>query len=74
MGRRWLVVVAFCAITLLMGVDHRSAVTGLSIEKSAYKDVVIEIKDNVPVEECGTILADLEVSCVTLNVFERSNS
>lgn len=35
--------------------------TGVFIERSAYKDVVIEIRDNVPVEECSTILADLEV-------------
>lgn len=34
----------------------------LSIEKSVYKDIVIEIKDNVPVEECMAILNDLEVS------------
>lgn len=52
----------FCAVTMLIGSDNRSAVSGLFIEKSAYKDVVIEIRDNVPVEECGAILADLEVS------------
>lgn len=34
----------------------------LTIEKSAYKNIVIEIKDNVPLEECSSILADLEVS------------
>lgn len=55
MGRRGMWSIAMTM--LVIGVS-----SGLSIEKSAYKDVVIEIKDNVPVEECGKILADLEVS------------
>lgn len=37
---------------------------GLHIERAAYRDVVIEIKDNVPVEECSSILLDLEVSYI----------
>lgn len=61
MGPKWILVALWAAI-VLMGADNRSAVSGMFIEKSAYKDVVIEIRDNVPVEECGTILADLEVS------------
>ncbi|XP_055587867.1 calcium-activated chloride channel regulator 2-like [Uranotaenia lowii] len=31
------------------------------VEKSAYKNVVIEIRDNVPVENCQTILHNVEI-------------
>lgn len=48
----WLTVAStiFCATT--------SAVT---IDKAAYKDIVIEIKDYVPVEKCADVLLDIEV-------------
>lgn len=38
------------------------SVAHVTIEKSVYKDLVVEIKDNVPVAECATILNNLEVS------------
>lgn len=47
-----------CWLVLLVVIE---VTTGVFIERSAYKDVVIEIRDNVPVEECSTILSDLEV-------------
>ncbi|XP_055617142.1 calcium-activated chloride channel regulator 1-like [Toxorhynchites rutilus septentrionalis] len=38
-----------------------STVSSVYVEKSAYKNVVIEIRDNVPVENCQTILHNVEI-------------
>ncbi|XP_058812546.1 calcium-activated chloride channel regulator 1-like [Topomyia yanbarensis] len=38
--------------------SHSSSVY---VDKSAYKNVVVEIRDNVPVENCQTILHNLEI-------------
>lgn len=54
-----------CCLVLLVAIEMT---TGVFIERSAYKDVVIEIRDNVPVEECSTILADLEV-CLNFFIY-----
>lgn len=35
---------------------------GITISQSAYKDVVIEIQDTVPMDQCAQVLNDLEVS------------
>lgn len=35
---------------------------GITIEKSAYRDVVIELQDTVPMDQCAQVLNDLEVS------------
>lgn len=51
-----------CVSILIMLMTVQQSMQTLSIEKSAYKDIVLEIKDNVPLEECSSILADLEVS------------
>lgn len=42
-----------------------ASASSVYVEKSAYKNVVIEIRDNVPVENCQTILHNVEV-CSTL--------
>lgn len=39
-----------------------SCASAVTIDKAAYKDLVIEIKDYVPVERCQDILLDIEVS------------
>lgn len=38
-----------------------ASASSVYVEKSAYKNVVIEIRDNVPVENCQTILHNVEV-------------
>lgn len=55
-----------CWMVLLVVIE---VTNGVFIERSAYKDVVIEIRDNVPVEECSSILADLEVCLKILCIF-----
>ena len=35
---------------------------GITIDKSAYRGVVIEIQSTVPVDQCAQVLNDLEVS------------
>ena len=35
---------------------------GITIDKSAYRNVVIEIQSTVPVDQCAQVLNDLEVS------------
>ena len=35
---------------------------GVTIDKSAYRGVVIEIQSTVPVDQCSRVLNDLEVS------------
>ncbi|XP_049534679.1 calcium-activated chloride channel regulator 1-like [Anopheles darlingi] len=35
--------------------------SSITVEKSAYKNVVIEIRDNIPVDNCQTILQNLEI-------------
>lgn len=42
-------------------VSAATATSAVYVEKSAYKNVVIEIRDNVPVENCQTILHNVEV-------------
>lgn len=57
-------VLAVAAALLVVHVGHILAATATSavyVEKSAYKNVVIEIRDNVPVENCQTILHNVEV-------------
>lgn len=34
---------------------------GVYMENSAYKDIVVEVSDSVPVQECSSILKQLEV-------------
>lgn len=38
------------------------SVRSLSIENGAYRDIVFEISDHVPVEKCADFLLDFEVS------------
>ncbi|KAL1379017.1 hypothetical protein pipiens_015208 [Culex pipiens pipiens] len=38
-----------------------ASASSVYVEKSAYKNVVIEIRDNVPVENCQTILHNVEI-------------
>ncbi|XP_058467189.1 calcium-activated chloride channel regulator 2-like [Malaya genurostris] len=38
-----------------------TATSSVYVEKSAYKNIVIEIRDNVPVENCQTILHNVEI-------------
>lgn len=52
--------IAFAAITCLMWFTYTT--TAIVIDKAAYKDIVIEIKDYVPVERCAEILFNIEVS------------
>lgn len=35
---------------------------GITISNAAYRDVVIEIQDSVPMDQCAQVLNDLEVS------------
>lgn len=35
---------------------------GITISQSAYRDVVIEIQETVPMDQCAQVLNDLEVS------------
>ena len=39
---------------------------GITIDKSAYRNVVIEIQSTVPVDQCAQVLNDLEVSVQVL--------
>lgn len=50
------------AAVLSLGVPLANGASSITVEKSAYKNVVIEIRDNVPVDNCQTILQNLEVS------------
>lgn len=50
----WLAIALFC--------NSMSPVRSATIENGAYKDIVIEISDYVPLEKCGEFLFDLEVS------------
>lgn len=34
---------------------------GVYMENSAYKDIVVEISDSVPVQDCSLLLKQLEV-------------
>lgn len=53
-------------LVLLAGLCTSAAngASSITVEKSAYKNVVIEIRDNIPVDNCQTILQNLEVSSV----------
>lgn len=55
--------VIFCswALVVLLAASSVSAF-GITISQSAYKDVVIEIQDTVPMDQCAQVLNDLEVS------------
>ncbi|KFB41225.1 epithelial chloride channel protein-like protein [Anopheles sinensis] len=55
------------AAMLGLGVPLANGASSITVEKSAYKNVVIEIRDNVPVDNCQTILQNLETDC-TKNV------
>lgn len=48
---------AFWIITIVY-VQHA---IGVYMENSSYKDIVVEISDSVPVQECSSILKQLEV-------------
>ena len=50
-------VIIFTLLTVLV-----CSTQPLGISNSAYRDVVIEIQDTVPVEQCAQILTDLEVN------------
>lgn len=49
-----------CMLWLVVG--QLACTSAITMDKAAYKDVVIEIKDYVPVERCQDILLDIEVS------------
>ncbi|XP_058116874.1 calcium-activated chloride channel regulator 1-like [Anopheles ziemanni] len=49
------------AAMLGLGVPLANGASSITVEKSAYKNVVIEIRDNVPVDNCQTILQNLEI-------------
>lgn len=51
---------AICAVLMALGAQRTAAV--VTIDKSVYRDLVVEIKDNVPVAECASVLINLEVS------------
>lgn len=51
-----------------------STVGSVSIEGAAYKDIVFEIRDYVPVERCADFLLNLEVSIsIPLLSFSQRN-
>ena len=54
--RKNIVAVLMCLLAMQTGV------WSIAIENAAYKDIVIEIKDYVPVERCSQLLSDIEVS------------
>lgn len=49
-------------VTVLGLMPGSSSSSSVYIDKSAYRNVVVEIRDNVPVENCQSILHNLEVS------------
>lgn len=49
------------ALLVLLALGQQTAAV-VTIERSVYRDLVVEIKDNVPVAECTSILINLEVS------------
>lgn len=55
--------VIYCSwiLVVLLAASSVSAF-GITINQSAYKDVVIEIQDTVPMDQCAQVLNDLEVS------------
>ncbi|XP_001850631.2 calcium-activated chloride channel regulator 1 [Culex quinquefasciatus] len=48
-------------VTVLGLMPGSSSSSSVYIDKSAYRNVVIEIRDNVPVENCQSILHNLEI-------------
>lgn len=56
------------AASVLLLVTATTAVSafGITIQQSAYRDVVIEIQDTVPMDQCAQVLNDLEVSLCEL--------
>lgn len=49
-------------VTLAVLCSSMLSVRSVSIENAAYRDIVFEISDHVPVEKCADFLLDLEVS------------
>lgn len=60
-------------ITFIVAIvlNKSSSVLSISIENAAYNDLVIEIKDNVPVEKCLDVLQDLEVSLLIKGIYKK---
>lgn len=54
--------IAFTWFAIALLCNSMSPVRSTTIENGAYKDIVIEINDYVPLEKCGEFLFDLEVS------------
>lgn len=54
------------ALVLLLAAASAVSSFGITIEKSAYRDVVVEIQDTVPMDQCAQVLNDLEVSFVSI--------
>lgn len=52
------IIISFIALLIVCS-SH--LVQSVTIDNAAYKDIVLEIKDYVPVEKCSEILLDLEV-------------
>lgn len=50
------------AFVLLLAATTAVSAFGITINQSAYRDVVIEIQDTVPMDQCAQVLNDLEVS------------
>lgn len=46
-----------CSVVLVAGSQSSS----VYVDKSAYKNIVVEIRDDVPVDNCQTILHNLEI-------------
>ncbi|XP_053698600.1 calcium-activated chloride channel regulator 2-like [Sabethes cyaneus] len=63
LGRRLAAVLLWMAVAALPiePAVSASATSSVYVEKSAYKNIVIEIRDNVPVESCQTILHNVEI-------------
>lgn len=57
------------AIVLLLATAASVSPFGITIERSAYRDVVIEIQDSVPMDQCAQVLNDLEVSFAPFTLF-----
>lgn len=53
-----------CSVVLVAGSQSSS----VYVDKSAYKNIVVEIRDDVPVDNCQTILHNLEVGNATFEV------
>ncbi|XP_053671814.1 calcium-activated chloride channel regulator 1-like [Anopheles nili] len=56
----WVLLMASVALFGL-GAPFANGASSITVEKSAYKNVVFEIRDNVPVDNCQTILQNLEI-------------